>query len=183
MRFVLLSLALLAGCGETAVRYTVPETTAEGTIRIGYSTVELRDISLPTYAAADEIYVKRPSGGVVSSSAVLWADTPARQISLSLARHLSLMTRATVANEPWPFDGFPSVRLEIRVEEMLAAADGTFKMSGQYFVAPESGERNRALRFDLAETFNPEGGPTEIAAARSRAVLALATQIARQGLR
>lgn len=174
---------LLAGCSGQELRYAVPVPEITEQISIRYGSVEIRDVSLPSYAAAEEIHIQQADGALSSSSDVLWADDPSREVSLALSRNLAAITNAQVANEPWPFDGFSDVRVEVRVEEFLALASGSFRLTGQYFVAPTRGNRNRADYFQIETPYDPEGGIAAIGAARAQALLQLSEAIARDGLR
>lgn len=180
----IIGLALgLAACGAAPDRYAVatPEVTEK--LRIGFRSVEVREVSLPTYAAADEIAIEDASGKLVTDGSALWADSPERAIALDLARNLSRLTGARVASAPWPFEAFPDARLETRFERLVAGADGQFRASGQYFVGVSDGGRERSGLFDLAVPFDPAGGPQAIAQARGQVILDLAADIARNGLR
>ncbi len=178
------ALALILGaCGATTPdRFDV--TTPEITERIGiaYRTVEIRDVSLPTYAEADEITRQDPSGTLVSDGAVLWADTPSRAVGLELTRHLTTLTRARVASEPWPFEELPEARLEVRFETMLARANGTFQITGQYFLSTLEDRPERSGLFDLSVPIASEA-PSAIADARGAAIIDLAKLLARRALR
>ena len=180
------ALGLLAGCaGGTAERYSVPPTEAAERVNIRYGSVEIRDVTLPTYAAGDEITLQGASGVLISSTDVLWADAPERAIALELVRHLSTLTGARVASDPWPFEAFPDATLEVRFEQLLAGADGVFRATGQFFVAVEEG-RERSGLFDLNVPLSAEGAaasPAAVAAARGRIILDLAEFIAKNGLR
>jgi uncharacterized lipoprotein YmbA len=174
----------LTACGGSpAARYSVPQPAVDETIRIAYGSVEVRDVSLPTYAAADEIHSETETGALSSSSSVLWADAPERAVSLALSRNLSELTKAKIANEPWPFQSFPQARVEVRIEEMLAGQDGLFRLKGQYFVASTRGNRERSELFELFSSYDPLGAPQSIAAARGQVILDLARDIAKNGLR
>ncbi|MGC9420132.1 MAG: PqiC family protein [Rhodovulum sp.] len=185
MKYAPLALAtLLAACSGSPARYTVPEAEVAGPrVPSIYGTVALREVSLPAYAASEEIHFRGPDAALSSSSDVLWADDPTRAVTGDLARTLGRMTGATVAADPWPFFDRPAATLEVRVSEMLAEADGRFRLAGQFFVAPESGGRGRSGRFAIETPIAAPGGPGEIAAARGQAVHNLAAQIARDGLR
>ena len=78
----------------------------------------------------------------------------------SLTRHLNRITSARVASEPWPFLDNAAAEVEVRIEDMLARADGTFVLSGQYFVTAETGPRPcaslRSQRADRARA-HPRG--------------------------
>ncbi len=173
----------LAACAAAEVdRFAAPMPEVTERIRIGFSSVEIRDVTLPSYAAAEEIHSETPGGVLKSSTAILWADTPERAIALELSRNLARLSGARVASDPWPFEAFPDARLEVRFETLLAGADGRLRASGQYFVAVEEG-RERAGLFDLAVPFDPATGPADIARARADIILDLAEFIARNGLK
>jgi uncharacterized protein len=178
MRYILLLLAL-AACGPDPVRYAVPLPTPERRAPVVVSTLEVRDVTLPLYAALEEIYTEREDGGLVSDTRTLWADDPQRGVTQALATALSRLTTARVAASPWPLDGLPEARLEVRLETMVARADGQFAMSGQYFVArPDS---DRAGRFSIQVPYQPGSVPSA-ASAQGRAIDLLARQIAREAL-
>ena len=151
--------------------------------RIAFASVEVRDVSLPSYAAADEIHIQTDDGTLTSSSDVLWADAPERAVALELSQNLARLTDRRIASEPWPFEAFPDARLDVRFAELVATTSGAFRASGQYFVAVEDGRRERSGLFDLSVPFDPAGGPNAIARARGQLILDLAEYIARNGLR
>ena len=179
---MLIGAAVLAGCGTPDQRVAVPRADAGVVQRISYGSVALRDVSLPTYAASEDIWVSGPDGRIVASDGLLWADDPARAITLELTRYMAQITGARVASEPWPFLDRPDAEVELRIEEMLAYADGTFRMAGQYFVAPENG-RDRARLFALSVPIGGAFGAGDIAAARGAVMRQLAREIAVNGLR
>jgi uncharacterized lipoprotein YmbA len=182
--FWVLGFLVLASCGDgPSARYSVPQPEVSETIRISYSSVEIRDVSLPTYAASDEIPREVEGGSLESSAAVLWADAPPRAVSLALSRNLAELTTAKIANEPWPFQSFPEARVEVRIEDMVAGLDGFFRLKGQYFVASTRGNRERSGLFELLTPYDVLAGPNAIAAARGQAILNLAREIAQKGLR
>ncbi|MGC1498215.1 MAG: ABC-type transport auxiliary lipoprotein family protein [Sulfitobacter sp.] len=172
----------LAACGN-ADRFAVrsPEVTEQ--VRISFGAVEVRDVSLPSYAAADEITTQAEDGTLKSSKSVLWADAPERAVALELSQNLARMTGRRVASEPWPFDARADARLEIRFAELVATEAGEFRTSGQYFVGVSDGRRERSGLFDLSVAFDPKGGPNAIASARGELILNLATYIAKNGLK
>lgn len=172
----------LAACAGSPDSYVVPTPEVTQQQRIAFRSVEIRKISLPAYAASDEIARQGSDGRLTSEGSVLWADTPDRAISLELSRNLTRLTGARIAAEPWPFESFADARLELRFENLIAGEDGQFRAKGQYFVSAENG-RDRSGLFDLTVTFDPEGGPQAIAAARGQVILDLARFIARNGLR
>ena len=179
---VFVAFALTACSGAPDQRITVPKAQVDETQRISYGAIALREVSLPTYAASEDIYVADENGQLSTTTGLLWADDPSRAITLELSRYLSQITGAQVASEPWPFAEYPDAEIEVRVEDMLALSDNTFRLSGQYFVAPENG-RDRAKLFDLALPILGDATPADIATARGQAVRDLAVAIARDGLR
>ena len=173
---------LLVACGN-AERFAVAPQTVTEKVSIAFASVEVRDVSLPTYAAADEIHLEAADGTLTSSSDVLWADAPERAVALELSQNLARITGRRVASEPWPFEAFPTARLEVRFAELVASSAGVFKTSGQYFVGVTDGRRERSGLFELTVPFDPKGGPGAIARARGQLILDLSTFIARNGLR
>ncbi|MGZ9810431.1 PqiC family protein [Pseudoroseicyclus sp. H15] len=189
MRHAALPLLLALGLSGCSVLsgpdqlYAVPQVTPSERIPIAFSSVEVRDVSLPSYANYDEIYVESADGTLMAEKGLLWADDPARAASLELTRALSALTGVIVAGEPWPFDPYPAARVEVRVEEMIAARSGEFRLSGQYFIAALDGSaRDSAHLFAITTPLAVDAGAAEIAAARGYAMAELARQIARGGL-
>ncbi|MGC3940187.1 PqiC family protein [Roseobacter sp. EG26] len=181
--FPVLALCCLTACASAPDRYVIPATEATERQRIAFRSVEIREISLPAYAASDEISSLGTDGKLTNERGVLWADTPERAVALELARHLSGLSGARVASAPWPLDTLPDARLELRFESLVAGTDGQFRAVGQYFVAVAEGGRERSGLFDLSQTFDPAGGPQAIATARGQIILDLARYIAVNGLR
>lgn len=179
----ILPLALIAACSnpEDTGRYLVDPPAAEGRVPNHLGSAELREVSLPDYAAGQEVAWQTEDGAVRSNPKAIWADTPPRAVTLMLARNISAVSGATVISEPWPLSSAPDNKLEVRIEQMLAGADGMFRLSGRYFVAPDDfgdrGGRDVVRRFDIAVPLGAEG-PAAIAAAQSQALAMLAAQIA-----
>lgn len=197
MRPVILLLAglpALAACGEAPVLFSAPPAAlsapaqADPGARIGvpYRSIELREVSLPTYAEAETIFQEGPGGTLTPVAGAEWADLPERAITLDLVGVLAAVTDARVAAEPWPFDLLPEARVEVRATRLAAGADGFFRFGGQYYVADLRGElaapRDRTGRFDLAAPYDVDGGAAAIADARSRVVRDLARLIAARGM-
>lgn len=182
-RFFALALPVLLGACGTPERFAVAAPEVTQSVRIAFASVEVSDVSLPSYAAADEIHTQTDDGTLISSSDVLWADAPERAVALELSQNLARLTNRRIASEPWPFEEFAKARLEVRFAELVATTAGTFRASGQYFVAVRDGGRERSGLFDLAVPFDPDAGPTAIARARGQLILDLAEFIARDGLR
>jgi len=181
---LLLPLALLlslAACGGAPERFAAPLAPAGARIGIGPSLVEVRQVSLPSYALDEEIWVETDTGALTADSGFLWADDPARGVTQELTRQLAAITGARVAAEPWPFDALPQARVEVRIDEFVAGNDGRFRISGQYFAVTLTAGRDRAADFAVAAPIAPDSGVPGIAAARAAAVRDLARLIATNG--
>lgn len=175
-----LGLLGLSACSnpEKTARYIIdpPVTGDQVPNRLG--SAELKDVSLPEYASGQEVAFQTEDGAVRSNPRNLWADNPERAFTLSLARAISDASGATVISEPWPLAEPPQRRLEVRVERALAQANGTYRLSGRYFVSDEgSGGANHARSFDISVPLGTTG-PEASAAAASSAIAILAQQIA-----
>lgn len=179
----LAALTLLAACGGAEpLLYAAPPVPAGERIGVFASSIEVREVSLPLYAEAQEIHVGVPGGAIVPLEDARWADDPRRAVTLELASALAAATGARVAAEPWPFASFAAATVTVRAVQMLAGTDGVFRISGQWATGDRDGERERSGAFDVAAHYDPEGGTPAIAAARARAVRDLARLIAARGL-
>ncbi|MBY5934729.1 PqiC family protein [Tateyamaria omphalii] len=175
----LIALSLVMACGSPDQFVASPKLVAQERIPSRFASIEVADISLPAYAARDEITAN--DGDLLVLSDTLWADQPTRAMTLALTRHLAEITGRRVASEPWPFDGFASGRVEVRVEDLSVVAD-QLRMSGQYYVVDLDGRgRDHAHLFELS-TPVADGAPASVAQARARLLVDLATRIARDGL-
>jgi uncharacterized lipoprotein YmbA len=170
--------------GSRALRYPVPPVAVQARVPVAFAAIEVLDVTLPSYAQGEQISVGLASGGIQRKPGLLWADLPARAVTLDLTRVLGQITGAQVASSPWPFDRSADARVEVRIEEFLPLETGTFRLSGQYFVGAFDGsDRARARSFAIAVPFDHAGGTPAIAAARAQATARLAEAIARDGLR
>ncbi|WP_116133409.1 membrane integrity-associated transporter subunit PqiC [Tropicimonas sp. IMCC34043] len=173
---------LLGACGAKSVRYAAPPVASGGRIAISVSKVEVREVSLPSYARTEEIWIEGPGGSLTSDRGALWADDPARGLTQEVTQHLAAVTGARVAAEPWPFEDLPDARVHLRFDRMVAGVDGRFHLSGQYFVASLTGGRDRSGTFDVSAPIAPDSGTPGIAAARAAAARDLARLIASRGI-
>lgn len=143
------------------------------------SSIMVRTVSLPTYAAAEEIAIQNTDGIIVSDGNILWADQPDRAATLTITGHLNTILSAVVGPEPWPFVDLPGAVVEIRVEEMIAGNTGLFRLRGQYFIGGDAASfRKTVVQFNhtapLADT-----SVTSVAAAQAQVLLALSEDLAR----
>ena len=184
MRLILVSmtaLTLLGACsnGEKTARYLIDPPLSGERVPDRLGTAELKDVSLPEYAAGGEVSWQTEDGAVRSNTKELWADNPQRAFTQTLARTISDMSGATVIAEPWPLAEPPRRRIEVRVEKALAQADGIYRLSGRYVVSDDkAGGANQARSFDISVPLPVDSEPGAIARAQSQAIAQLARQIA-----
>jgi uncharacterized protein len=149
-----LSAALTACTSTPSARFLVDATPADMTaptpVRLRMTTVELREVVLPTYGEGTQILRQGPDGGLIPVIDGQWADGSPGAVTTELARSLDLRSSATVAAEPWPLTDPAQVRLEVRFERVLARADGQFQLAGQFAVSsPDMVVRDFIERFDI----------------------------------
>ncbi|CUH81089.1 membrane integrity-associated transporter subunit PqiC [Tropicibacter naphthalenivorans] len=180
---------LLTGCGGADLRFDAPPPAVGAQaplpterVTTRYGRIEVATVTLPTYAQSEEI-TRRDETGAIAPLGALWADEPGRAVTLQVARDLDAITGRLVAPEPWPFRDLPDVKVDLRIEDFYATSAGTFRVSGQMFVAPDVGPGDRSKRFAIETPIPGDGTPGDIAAARSAAVSDLAVLVAKQGLR
>ena len=179
-RFLLLvTLAFLAACGSST-QVLMP--TASPTLRVRplVSSIEVRDVSLPRYAAGDEIVLLTSDGVLDPIRGMVWADTPERVVTLSLAENLSTVTGVRVSTEPWPFLEPPQVSITVRVARLVATEAGVLRFAGQYAIAPVGAAiSDRSGQFDIAVALAGTS-PQAVAQAQAQAVAELAETLARR---
>ncbi|MEJ8561027.1 PqiC family protein [Yoonia sp. GPGPB17] len=177
-RLMFLAIAAFAACSPLADRVALTPVPSSLDLRPLVGSAMVRTVSLPLYAASEEIAVETTEGRIVIREDVLWADEPERAVTLILTRTLSDILNADVGPDPWPFVGLPDVSVDVRVERMLGGIDGTFELNGQFFVASEATPfRDSTHSFEITEPMADASVGT-IAAAQSAALLKLAEQIA-----
>ena len=77
----------------------------------------------------------------------------------------------------WPLEQPADVRIDVRIEHIVAQSDGQFRLAGQYSVAsPDFVVRESINRFDILQPL-ADTTPASVAAASGAAVLALADLI------
>ena len=151
----------VVGCSDASRRHEIEAAPSAVKVRSRVSSILIRTVSLPTYAAAEEIAFQDPSGAIKIVKSELWADAPERATTLVISRQLNLMTSATVAPQPWPLEEGPLAIVEIRVEQLLATNRETLQFSGQYFIG------GREIEQDLGEDEAPKP-PRRTIGSRSR---------------
>ena len=180
-----LALALTACSGEdirVAPAGLVAPAAPTERVSIGYRSVEVATVTMPTYATTEEIMIVG-EGGTLVPLGPLWADEPARATALQIARELGVVTGRIVAPEPWPFRDPADARLDVRVEDYHATRRGTFRIAGPYFVAPEEGGREVARGFSVEAPIRGDASAASIARARTEAISELVLGVARDSLR
>ena len=182
LRIIAITLAAalpLASCGDTNARFPIPSDieASVSKARIAVGSIEVRDVSLPTYAAASEIVVEQDNGALSVVSKAIWADDPVRGVTGALTKSLGLRSTAAVAAEPWPLATPADVRLEVRIDRMIARTDGEFELSGQFAIAaPDGAIRETMQRFALTARM-ADASPATVAKATGIAIDRLADVI------
>lgn len=178
--FVLPLVFLLAACaGPDEPRFLIEPMPSAEKLRVKVGTIEVRDASLPAYAADPEVLAEGQDGALYPVGESLWADDPVRGFTMALVSDLSDQTTATVAGEPWPLTEDAHARLDVRVTQIFAQADGEFALTGQFAVAsPDEVIREFVRRFDIRVPIQGEGSAA-IAAAQSAAIGELARLVSR----
>ncbi len=170
---------LLAACsGADEPRFRIEPAPISARMRIAAGTIELREVTLPAYAAEPAILAECTDGALYPHGNGLWADDPAQGVTSALVTALSARTNATVAAEPWPLTDPAQVRLDVRVAQFYARSDGSFEMAGQFAVAsPDRVVREFIRSFEIRVPIRGEA-PGALAAAQGEAISELATLIA-----
>ena len=132
--FLILFSGLFACTTAPANRLEFSSIASELRLRATVSSVVLRTVSLPTYAAVEDVAVETSPGVIGTSAGVLWADDPERAVTLAMTQQLDEILSATVGPETWTFSGLADVSVDVRITRILAETDGLFHLSGQYFV-------------------------------------------------
>ena len=177
---VALGLTALAACGSTITRLDMPTPSPALSLRANVDSVVVRDVTLPTYAATEELGLETAPGVITSDGDLLAADEPSRAVTLSLSRQMDEILSAIVSPDPWPFPGLADVVVDVRVSEMLGSAvTGTFTMSGQYFIGGDAIDYpNSASSFSYQIPMATPDIPGAVAA-QGLAITQLAEEISR----
>lgn len=171
--------ASLAACSSPINRVDLLPLQSQLQLRASVSSAIVRTVSLPSYAAAEEVSIQSPEGLITSDGEILWADDPERAATLAITRHLNTILSAAVGPEPWPFAGIPDVTVEVRVSDMLARNDGLFVLRGQYFIGGDGIDYRTVVRSFAYSVPLANAGIGGVAAAQSQALLNLSEDIAK----
>jgi len=177
--FTLACFAALAACAapDRVAMINQPSTLE---LRPLVSSAMVRTVSLPSYAAAEEVSRETAAGLITSNEDILWADAPDRAVTLAIVESLAAILNTDIGPEPWPFLGLPDVSIDVRVTRMIAGADGAFHLAGQYYVGGDGiNYRNSAESFAFRVPM-PDQSVGSIATAQAAAVRDLSEQIARE---
>lgn len=178
-RIAFIAALALTACTPEPDRLALAQLDSAIELRPLVSSVMVRTVSLPTYAAAEEIAVELETGLIASNTEVLWADDPQRAMTIAVARNLGDILNIDAGPEPWPFIGLPDASVDVRVERVLAQADGTFRLSGQFYVGGDGIDfRNSSRAFSISKAMTDLSLPS-IATAQAEAVLSLSEEIAK----
>lgn len=174
------ALVALTACAGPSNRLDLAPVQSGLSLQAQVGSMMLRTVSLPTYAAAEEIAREVAPGIIGTQDDILWADDPERAVTLAMTRHLDGILNATVGPDPWPFVGLPDVTVEVRVAQMLAGADNVFRLTGQYYIGGDGIDfPNRSFAFNISRPLVGEGAGT-VALAQAEAILELSEDIARR---
>lgn len=169
--------ALMAACSGSTARLDMSPVKTDMKLRAAVGSAMVRTVSLPTYAAAEELATETVDGLIASNADVLWADDPSRAVTLTLTRNIGDIVNAKVGPDPWPFAGLPDVSIDVRVTRMIAGADGVFDLEGQYFVGGDGIDYpNTTNAFAISTTVTSQE-PAAIALAQAQALMTLSEQI------
>lgn len=172
--------ALMAACSGPTSRLDMSPVATDLNLRAAVGSAMVRTVSLPTYAAAEELAFETPEGLIASNADVLWADDPSRAVTLTLTRNIGGITNAKIGPDPWPFAGLPEVAIDVRVTRMIAGADGVFDLEGQFFVGGDGIDYTNTTNNFVVNTPVVGEGPAAIALAQAQALMTLSEQIARK---
>ncbi|MEL6682072.1 MAG: ABC-type transport auxiliary lipoprotein family protein [Pseudomonadota bacterium] len=177
---LVLACVVLTACAAPVDRLALSATPSTLELRPVVGSAMVRTVSLPTYAAVEEIAVETSTGLIASNADVLWADAPDRAVTLIVTQTLADILNTDIGPDPWPFLGLPDVAIDIRVARMLAGADGVFRLDGQYYIGGDGIDFPNSTSPFAISVDMPDQSLQSIATAHSTALLTLSEQIARR---
>lgn len=178
-RLFALSLLVLAACAGPEERYLLPEITGVETYRSSARTIQVARMDLPAYVSDSEITLLGEDGVLRPTKTGFWADEPERALTEMLAAGLDQALTASVAADPWPFEGLADIQVAVKVHRLSGVPGQALAFSGQYFLtSPAHGNLERARRFSYSVPMNEATIPA-FAAAQTEALRLLVNEIAR----
>lgn len=174
-----LLVGLTAACSSDINQLALTPEPSDLELRPLVGSAMVRTVSLPSYAAAEEVPRQKADGLITSSSSVYWADAPDRAVTLVLAQTLSDILNTKVGPEPWPFVGLPDVAIDVRVSRMLAMSSGQFELNGQFFVGGDGINYPNSVQSFAISVPLPSQSLENIVSAQTTALRILSEQIAR----
>ena len=81
----LIAPVMTLGACSSDVRLSVPEVPSEVRASSSYPSLEVRLVSLPTYAGEETVATQNADGTITANDSLLWADDPARSLTMVLA--------------------------------------------------------------------------------------------------
>lgn len=178
-RLIILAFVVLAACGNDGPRYLLEQApVAEASkTRVRVQTLEVRDVSLPTYAEDSDIMVENKDGALTAVKNALWADDPSRAVTQRLTGDIGRLSTAVTAAEPWPLENEAQAAVHVRVSEMVARSSGQLDLRGQFAISSYNYVvRERIETFDISVPL-ADTKPGSIASATSAALRELSGQI------
>lgn len=172
----LLIATLLAACGGNEDLYLIGTETTANELRVSTRSIEVKEVTLPAYAAASEIAFQTEEGALKTVKGALWAEEPRAAVTRIIAEHLDTGTSANAAAEPWPLLDGPDTTVTVRIDRMVARADQQFELSGQFATSSMNG-RDRLRRFSILQPLSGSS-PGAIATASGAALAQLSRDIA-----
>lgn len=172
--------AVMAACSGPASRIDMAPMESQLNLQASVSSAIVRTVSLPTYAASEELAIETDDGLITSDADILWADDPSRAITLALTRNIGDVTGAKIGPDPWPFAGLPDVAIDVRVTRMVASTDGLFHLEGQFFVGGDGIDYTNSTNGFAIQTPLTALTPAAIATAQAQALISLSEQISRK---
>ena len=185
--FVFGVMLALSGCfaGEP-LRYVVEPIIATERVRTTADTISIAEVSLPAYAKEPKIFVEGSENALVPLTNADWGDEPERALTQTLVRHLTEISGAEVASEPWPLGGVPEAEVRVRVSRMVVTNEGVLRMAGHFSVRRDVQTSRNAIELFSVEApvaaAGPDGtpDPAAIVQAHAAAWRDLASVIARE---
>ncbi|MCG8441346.1 MAG: PqiC family protein [Caulobacterales bacterium] len=143
-----------------------------------YAVVGLAELTLPAYGRGEKIVSQGEGEQLLRDDDHRWAEPPEEALTRAVSRALRSRIAASVVAEPFPRGLDPDLRVLIRFDRFLRAADGRSEMAGQFVLMSGDGRAVRRIEaFDIAMAGRGEGYSAYVDAV-SRSVDELTARIA-----